>query len=1133
MMLSRLVLPLLAGGLAWTQAAQGTDLAAKAAAGGDPGQLARRHLPSWAWDADRLGSDLSSYVWLKYTNQTVPQALARRVNPPGTGHASRQGGEGPGDATPITSLPYSDTGTTTGYSNDVGPYDISAVWCAWNGYYSSTATGAAADVFYRISLTAESTVLEISLCAGTWDSTIGVFVDEDGAIGELVAGNDDYCGLTSELLTCPLPAGDYFIVVDGWGTSSSNYNLEVSEGVNPCEGYASTIQEGTAPLTMTGNTEGNTNVYGGTGGDAGLEITIPSAGRWDFDACSAGTLYAAALYLFDGSPCEGGSLITSSTNSTCTPYNPGRIRDLQLEAGTYHLLVGNAFTEEGSFEIVVQPTPGRPTEGGPDEMGYAWVNSDNAAGPAFDFVDISATGNQAALSDDSSTGPFVLGFDFPFYEDTYSQCWIGSNGYVSFTMGYSSLSSQPFPTPSNDNWSPNNFVAGFWDDLNPGAGGAVYYLSDVANGRFIVQWNNVPAFGNSIPMTWQIILMDTGEVLVQYQDMDENDMSWFSAGMENTDGSIGLEYSYHNEGGLVADGMAVSFAALTGDFRPPAVNFTSVPSNVETELPGTHDVEATITDETGVASATLYYTVNGGAQQSVAMVQQEGTLWRGGIPHQSAGTTVAWHVVAVDATEEGNTRTTATQTFTLVSYTWPPQNLQATDGNPMNTVITWLPPVNPTLLADAFGDNLPRTMREAVGRLVMEQGLTKEAAIARWEEWTQESARQFDFYRVYRNGQALGTTTNTTWTDNASGGAQQDVVYSYTVRAQFTAGESNASNSDNGNWALPTTPNSGGPDIEGYTWVCTPNAQAPAYEWTDISTIGVNTGITGDDSQATVTLPWSFPWYQGTYSTAYVSSNGYITFQTTATPYWNGAIPSTPVPNDVIYALWDDLYVAGGASAIYTYNDTANSRFIVQWTAVTPLGSNTTPHTFQIILYATGRARVVYHDLSQAQVTDVTVGTENAGGTDGLQVNYDSNGAYLGNEMVVAFSTPVGPDIVHTPLGDIETEIAGAYAISASITSDVTVNSASVVYTVNGGNPVTSALTHGAGNTWTGSIAHQNAGNMVSYHLEAVDASGTRLSQTWTFDVVSYHNPPLNMSATDGQQMNTVITWQAPAGIGA
>jgi len=131
----------------------------------------------------------------------------------------------------IEELPYSHSGTTNGLSNALGPYQEPAEWiCPWQGWMFSV-SGQAADAWYHLEL-AEETVIQVDLCESSYDTATGIFVDtgEQPQLTDLATGNDDECGLQS-MVYCSLPAGSYWIVVDGYGSSTGEYTLEVDEFV--------------------------------------------------------------------------------------------------------------------------------------------------------------------------------------------------------------------------------------------------------------------------------------------------------------------------------------------------------------------------------------------------------------------------------------------------------------------------------------------------------------------------------------------------------------------------------------------------------------------------------------------------------------------------------------------------------------------------------------------------------------------------------------------------------------------------------------------------------------------------------------------------------------------------------------
>jgi hypothetical protein len=123
------------------------------------------------------------------------------------GGLSRQGGDEPSSAVPITALPFSDSGDT--YDN--------------TGYM-----GYQPDVFYTFSPTAD-TIVDIELCdSPITDTVLFVF---DGA-GNQIAYNHDFCDFRSAIYSLALAGGDtYLIAVVTLGRG--DYVISVTEGTVP------------------------------------------------------------------------------------------------------------------------------------------------------------------------------------------------------------------------------------------------------------------------------------------------------------------------------------------------------------------------------------------------------------------------------------------------------------------------------------------------------------------------------------------------------------------------------------------------------------------------------------------------------------------------------------------------------------------------------------------------------------------------------------------------------------------------------------------------------------------------------------------------------------------------------------
>jgi hypothetical protein len=101
---------------------------------------------------------------------------------------------------------------------------------------------------------------------------------------------------------------------------------------------------------------------------------------------------------------------------------------------------------------------------------------------------------------------------------------------------------------------------------------------------------------------------------------------------------------------------------------------TSLPVIVHVPLTNTQDavgpyvVNATVTDNAGLASVTLAYRINNGAWTNVAMTG--GPLYTANIPGpRPIGTMIDYQITAVDASPGGNTAQTAVITFTILAPT--------------------------------------------------------------------------------------------------------------------------------------------------------------------------------------------------------------------------------------------------------------------------------------------------------------------------------------------------------------------------------------------------------------------------------------------------------------------------------
>jgi gliding motility-associated-like protein len=106
-------------------------------------------------------------------------------------------------------------------------------------------------------------------------------------------------------------------------------------------------------------------------------------------------------------------------------------------------------------------------------------------------------GTQVTLSDDQYSGVVNIGFPFTFFGNTYSQCLISSNNYITFDLSqansYSPWSiTTALPSASN----PTNAIMCPWQDLLPPSGGNIEYVTigTAPNRIFVVSFFSVAMF---------------------------------------------------------------------------------------------------------------------------------------------------------------------------------------------------------------------------------------------------------------------------------------------------------------------------------------------------------------------------------------------------------------------------------------------------------------------------------------------------------------------------------------------------------------------------------------------------------------------------------------------------------------
>ncbi|MFX0107816.1 MAG: CARDB domain-containing protein, partial [Candidatus Hodarchaeota archaeon] len=149
--------------------------------------------------------------------------------------------------------------------------------------------------------------------------------------------------------------------------------------------------------------------------------------------------------------------------------------------------------------------------------------------------------------------------------------------------------------------------------------------------------------------------------------------------------------------------------------------------------------------------------------------------------------------------------------------------------------------------------------------------------------------------------------------------------------------------------------------------------------WLDAVTNGVNLGVSGDDQYTSLALPFSFDFYDASYSTVYISSNGWLSFVTTD-PYdfSNRIFPTSESRFDYSIApYWDDLYANND---IYAWS--TSEWVVIQYDTYDYL-SGTQAGTFEAVLCSNGTILFNYLEILNA-------GTATVGLNYGDNIHYNS-----------------------------------------------------------------------------------------------------------------------------------------------
>ena len=158
----------------------------------------------------------------------------------------------------------------------------------------------------------------------------------------------------------------------------------------------------------------------------------------------------------------------------------------------------------------------------------------------------------------------------------------------------------------------------------------------------------------------------------------------------------------------------------------------------------------------------------------------------------------------------------------------------------------------------------------------------------------------------------------------------------------------------------------------------------------------------GDDSTSVVQFAFPFEYFGQTFTSAWVSTNGFISFQSNNHLCCNGT-PINQAPRNAIYASWSDL-ISGGNPYYRSDTDAA----VFGWYNTFEYGTNLT-NTFEIALFPDGKIQWNYGDMNN-QYHIVSAGLTGPTMADSISLFYGQNINVLDNTSYIAGAPAPQPE---------------------------------------------------------------------------------------------------------------------------
>jgi hypothetical protein len=278
-----------------------------------------------------------------------------------------------------------------------------------------------------------------------------------------------------------------------------------------------------------------------------------------------------------------------------------------------------------------------------------------------------------SIKDDGVIKDVPLGFTFNFYGVDYDKLHIYSNGFVKFGPYVDDKNGFFMGNFIPSTAEPKNIIAFAWTDWAPQKvdGGILFETRGQApNRRFVLQFNNVPAFTAPGLLMMQMILYEsTNEIVIYTNTMSINPNSGqrITQGIENADGTVAAFDTTQNPINGTVTNRVKNVFSLNNDavkFAPPRPPVVTAPANISIQPSNGSCLAASVNVGTATATDDIHV-------ESIVGVRSDDPSLPLDAPYPSGVTTITWTATDNDGMTDSEAQTVTVSDKESPSITAP------------------------------------------------------------------------------------------------------------------------------------------------------------------------------------------------------------------------------------------------------------------------------------------------------------------------------------------------------------------------------------------------------------------------------------------------------------------------------